>query len=99
MEAKEGKHNYFLTGLSIGAVLGGVAGFLFAPKSGRELRADITSTGEKAFDETRGFIGKTQHQVSEARQRARDFLSCVKEKGGRTPQYRAESEEESVVEA
>jgi gas vesicle protein len=96
METQQRKHNYFLNGLLMGAALGGVAGLLFAPKSGMELRAGIKSTGQKAFEETKGFIGKASHQVSEARQRARNIWSCIKEDRETVPQYGAESEEESV---
>jgi gas vesicle protein len=99
METNVRKHNYFLNGLLMGAALGGVAGLLFAPKSGRELRADIKTAGQKAFGETKGYIGKASRQVSETRQRARDIWSCIKENRETAPQYRTESVEESVGEA
>jgi gas vesicle protein len=99
METKEWKYNHFLTGLLTGAALGGVASLFFAPKSGRELRADIKTTGQKAFEETRGFIGKASRQISETRQRARNIWSCVKEDRESASPYGTESVEESVGEA
>ena len=97
METRERKYNHFLIGLLIGSALGGVAGLIFAPKSGRDLRTDIKKTGQKAFGETKGFIGEVSRQFSEKREKARDIWSCIK--GETSPQYRVESAEESVGEA
>lgn len=99
METKDQKYYRFLSGLLIGSVLGGVAGLLFAPKSGRELRADMKTTGLKTVEGTKDFIGKANHRVSETRQKANNIWSCIKEKGETTPQYQAESLEESAGEA
>jgi gas vesicle protein len=93
------KRNFnFLTGLLFGGVLGGVSAFLLAPKSGKELRDDIQETGKKAIHETEAFFGKAGHRVSEARQRARGVLGCIKEKGSE-PSYAMESGEDAVGEA
>ncbi len=97
METKERKYNHFLTGLLIGGALGGVAGILLAPKSGRDLRADIKTTGQKAFEETKGFVGEVNRQFSEKREKARNLWSCIK--GEASPQCKVESAEESVGEA
>ena len=91
------RYNNFVTGLLIGSALGGLAGLLFAPKSGRELRAGIKTTRQKAFEETKDLIGKVNHQVSETGQRARNAWSCIK--GEFLPEHRIESPEESVGEA
>ncbi len=99
METEERKHSHFLQGLLIGGFLGGLAGLLFAPKSGRELRADIRTTGQKAREETKAFIGRASHQVSGTGQKTRDIWSCIKGKGDAAPQYRPESTEDSVGEA
>lgn len=99
MESTNNRNHNFLAGLLFGGVLGGVAAFLLAPKSGKELRADIKETGKKAIDETEAFFGKAGHQVSEARQRAGDVWGCIKEKKGSEPSYTTESGEEMVVEA
>ena len=99
MERIERKYNHFLTGLLVGGALGGVAGLLFAPKSGRELRGEIKTTGQKAIEETKGFIGEVNRQVSEKRERAKNIWSCIKEKGETSPQYSDGSVEESIGEA
>jgi len=99
METEERKHSHFFTGLLVGGFLGGLAGVLFAPKSGRESRADIRTTGQKAREETKAFIGKASRQVSGTGQKAKDIWSCVKGKGHVAPEFRSESAEDSVGEA
>ncbi len=44
------KNRGFATGAAIGAVVGVVAGILFAPKSGKETRADIKDAAQKAAE-------------------------------------------------
>ncbi|MFB3886948.1 MAG: YtxH domain-containing protein [Thermodesulfobacteriota bacterium] len=97
METTKRGGNNFLTGLLIGSAVGGLAGLLFAPKSGKELRDDIKTSGQKAFEETKGFIGRVNHQVSEKSEKAKNIWSCIK--GEASPQYRVESAEESAGEA
>jgi gas vesicle protein len=99
MVTNEKKHNRFFTGLFIGGIVGGLASLLLAPKSGKELRADIKETGERALGETKAMLGKASHQVSEARQGAKHILPFVKQKGGTAPWYDVESAEEFVGEA
>ncbi len=99
METTNKRNHNFLTGLLFGGVLGGVAAFLLAPKSGKELRADIEETGKKAIHETEAFFDKAGHRVSEARQRARGLWGCIKEKKGNEPSYTMESGEDRVGEA
>jgi len=41
-----GKNGYFFKGLLIGGLAGGLAGILFAPKSGRQMRREIREKGE-----------------------------------------------------
>jgi gas vesicle protein len=99
METTNTRNHNFLTGLVFGGVLGGVAALLLAPKSGKELRASIKETGQKAIHETEGLFGRAGHQASEARQRARDLWGCIKEKKENQPSYTTESGEDMVVEA
>ncbi len=63
------------------------------------MRADIRETREKAFREAKEMLGKTSHQFSEVRQRAKHILSFIKQKGETAPRYDAESAEEFVGEA
>ena len=83
----------------IGGIVGGLASLLLAPKSGKELGADIKETGERDLGETKAMFGKASHQVSEARQGARHILSFIKQKGATAPRYDVESAEEYVGEA
>jgi gas vesicle protein len=98
METNDRRYGHFFKGLLFGGFLGGLAGLLFAPRSGKELRGDIRETGEKTFEEAKGVLGKTSQQISETRQRAKRILSCIKEKGEGAPRY-TESVEEFIGEA
>jgi len=99
MEGTERRNGHFLTGFLIGGFLAGVAAFLFAPKSGRELRSDISETGDKVFNEAKGFYDKATHRVSDVSERAKNFVAHVREKGPTSPQYTAGSPEEMGWEA
>jgi len=99
METTNRKYYRFTTGLLIGSALGGLAALLFAPKSGKELRADIKTAREKTFKEAKDFIGKANSRVFETRQKARNIWSCIRERGETAPQYEAESGEEFAGEA
>lgn len=57
----------FLNGFLFGATLGGLAGLLFAPKAGRELRADLRQKSREVAD-------KAGEISSEAQVRAREIL-------------------------
>ena len=99
MEGTERRYSHFLTGFLIGGFLAGVAAFLFAPKSGRELRSDIRETGDKVFHEAKGFYGKATHGVSDVTERAKNLVARVREKAPTSPQYTAGSPEEMGWEA
>ncbi len=90
--------SYFFAGLLAGGFLGGVAGLLSAPKSGKELRSDIKETGGKTLNGAKEVFGRASEKISEVPQRAKDIFSCIKEKTGGTPRY-AESESEFAGEA
>jgi gas vesicle protein len=51
MEEQEKTKVHFFKGLLIGVPLGVLAGILFAPKSGKELRYDIKKKGNKILKE------------------------------------------------
>ena len=48
----------FLRGFLIGGVLGAIAGLLFAPKSGKELRSELKQKGSEVLDEAKGFYSE-----------------------------------------
>lgn len=67
MFENEGTGAGFLKGLFIGGVMGALAGILFAPKAGRELRSDIVERSGEALDDAKQFY-------SEARMKAKDIM-------------------------
>ena len=54
-----------LIGGLIGGVVGITAGLLLAPKSGKQLRHDITEIGEEIYDKGHDFAKNTEHQAEE----------------------------------
>jgi gas vesicle protein len=99
MEGTDRGYSHFLTGFLIGGFLAGAAAFLFAPKSGKELRSDITETGEKAFHEAKGFYDRATHRVLDVNEKAKNLVSRVRERGATSPQYPSGSPEEMGWEA
>ncbi len=63
----------FIGGLITGGVLGGLAGILFAPKSGKELRKDINNKKDEILDES-------DMMLENAKERAWDIISEAKKK-------------------
>jgi len=59
--------DHFLWGFLIGGIMGALAGLFFAPKSGKELRAEFKEKGSEAFENAKEFY-------SEARVKARAIL-------------------------
>jgi len=74
MMEKENGRGIFLRGLFTGAILGGLVGILFAPKSGKELRAEIKKKGAETFEDAKEFYsdarGKAKAILEDARRRA-----------------------------
>jgi len=60
MTANDSDNGGFLRGFLIGGFMGVLAGFLFAPKSGRELRAELKEKGEHAIDEAKGYYDEAR---------------------------------------
>ena len=72
---------HFFKGLLVGGALGALAGILFAPKSGKEMRSDIKKKGNKivkdgkeiyadASTKTKEIIGEVKHQAKELKKEA-----------------------------
>ena len=86
------KFVYFLTGVSIGALVG----ILFAPKSGRETREYIASKAEEGRDMLAKKSAEYRDQATEYLERGKGVISQQKEhlaaaiEAGKTA-YRAES--------
>jgi gas vesicle protein len=99
MEGTDRRYSHFLSGFLIGGFLAGVAAFLFAPKSGKELRSDITETGDKVFHEAKGFYDKATHRVSDLSEKAKNLVARVRARGAASPHYPSGSTEEMGWEA
>ncbi|RKN85419.1 YtxH domain-containing protein [Paenibacillus ginsengarvi] len=90
MSEHSGRGKDFLLGAIVGGVLGAVTALLLAPKSGKELRADLSEQahliGEKTHELAETVGGKTQviaKQVSEHTgewmQKAKEVVDSVSE--------------------
>ena len=55
MESDQRNDSKLLRGLFVGSVLGAAAGFLLAPKSGKELRSGIKEKTNKALERQNGY--------------------------------------------
>ncbi|MBK9334897.1 MAG: YtxH domain-containing protein [Ignavibacteria bacterium] len=54
----------FITGLLTGSVLGGITALLFAPKSGKEFRQDISNKSTELYDDANHLIVKAKDKTS-----------------------------------
>ena len=89
MFREEKKPKSFVSGLVTGSVIGGIAALLFAPKSGKELRADIKTKSEEYFDEAEKYL-------AEAKDKARELINEGKKKSERII-YDARSKSEDIL--
>jgi len=69
------KSKYFIGGLLAGSVIGSLAGLLFAPKSGKELRKNISEKGS-------GMLEDTNELLENAKSKASEIISDAKKKAG-----------------
>ena len=53
MAEHEDQRGHFCMGFLIGSFLGALAGILFAPKSGKELRSDIKEKGSEVLKDAK----------------------------------------------
>jgi gas vesicle protein len=67
----------FFGGLLIGSFFGALAGLLFAPKSGKELRSELKRKGSEVLDEANEFYSEAQARakiiIEEAHRRAEEL--------------------------
>ena len=88
MEGYEKPQCHFCKGFLIGGALGVLAGILFAPKSGKELRSDIREKGSEVLEEARHQAKELKQEadrhLSEARQKAKEIFTCGEKKEAET---------------
>jgi len=82
-----GENNHgkgLLIGLLIGGAIGAIAGLLFAPKSGRELRQDIKNKSDEYLDDAERYIAdartKAKDLINEGKKRSERLISDAKTK-------------------
>ena len=91
MAEHEKPQGHFFMGFLIGGVLGALAGILFAPKSGKELRSDIREKGSgllkdgkeiyaDASTKAKEIIEEARHQAKELKKDADRHLSEAHQK-------------------
>ena len=91
MAENERDWGHFLKGFMIGGFLGALAGILFAPKSGKELRSELKEKGGEALKDGREIyadastrakeiIEEAKHQARELKKEADRHLSEARQK-------------------
>jgi gas vesicle protein len=92
METYETNHFGLWKGLMVGSFLGAAAGFLLAPKSGKELMSEIKEKTNKVLGETRRFY-------SDGRTRFKDTMARFSGRKDMASARHIESPEEIVADA
>ena len=67
-------------GLLVGAALGGAAGMLLAPKSGKETREDIKAKAVEVQEKTQAVIEETKERAGEMYEKSRDAVAEQRER-------------------
>jgi gas vesicle protein len=91
MAEHEKPQSHFFMGFLIGSFLGALAGILFAPKSGKELRSDIKEKGNEVLKDAKEIytdastrakeiIEEAKHQARELKKEADRHLSEARQK-------------------
>jgi gas vesicle protein len=65
----------FFKGLLLGGAIGAVVGMLFAPKTGRELRQDISDETNKLVDKLKADLENARETFEEGKQKIMEKLN------------------------
>ena len=68
---------YMLAGFGLGAIVGSVAGLLFAPKEGKELREDVANKAKEVGGKAKELKEKTEGWVNEQRNKRSSLAAAV----------------------
>lgn len=88
----ETKGRNLFKGLVVGSFLGAAAGFLLAPKSGKELRSEMKDKTDKALGETKRFY-------TEGRGKVKDTIAFFSGRREKASVSHIESPEEMMADA
>lgn len=85
MEEQEKLQGHFFVGLLIGGALGALAGVLFAPKSGKEMRSDIKEKGSEVVKDAKEIYAdagtKAKEIIAEAKHKVKDLMKETESAG------------------
>jgi gas vesicle protein len=83
-ENNDGMAKGLVVGFISGAIVGAVVGLLFAPKAGKELRADIREKAGDLAEEAEEYIQKARAKatelINEGKKRSNDLISDARKK-------------------
>lgn len=84
MDQKNGMVKWLLVGFLAGSAIGAVLALLYAPKSGKELRADIRQKTDDLLDDAEGLAraarAKASEMMSDAKRRSDQLISDAQKK-------------------
>jgi len=77
MAEHDNQQGHFFMGFLVGGALGALAGILFAPKSGKDLRSDIKEKGNEVLKEGKEIYAdastKAQEIIEDAKRQAKEL--------------------------
>lgn len=83
-EDNDGMAKGLVVGFISGAIVGAVVGLLFAPKSGKELRADISDKAGDIAEDAQEYIQKARAKavelINEGKKRSDDLITDARKK-------------------
>jgi gas vesicle protein len=96
MTEQEKQQSHFFMGLLIGGALGALAGILFAPKSGKELRSDIKEKGSKVLKDAKETYVDASTKVKEIIEEAKHQAKEMKKEAEGTGEKIADEVQEKI---
>jgi len=86
MSEERGMAKGLFIGFLAGGIVGGIIALLYAPKSGKELRADIKLKKDEILDDAEEYLDiakhKAQDMINEGKKRSEELISDAKKKAG-----------------
>jgi gas vesicle protein len=86
MSEERGVAKGLFLGFLAGGIVGGVLALLYAPKSGKELRQDISNKKDEMLDDAGEYLDIAKHKaqdiINEGKKRSEELISDAKKKAG-----------------